>query len=75
MNRQRRGGKGKNSNNTFEAVMRTKTMLELKCPGVVSCANLLAIAARDLVTMTGALLPALPLPQGRALPLPDLVRR
>ncbi|KAJ1258786.1 hypothetical protein BS78_10G101800 [Paspalum vaginatum] len=47
----------------FEAVTRAKTALELVCPGVVSCADVLAIAARDLVTMTGG--PFYPLRLGR----------
>ncbi|KAF0903191.1 hypothetical protein E2562_025766 [Oryza meyeriana var. granulata] len=47
----------------FEAVARAKAALELECPGVVSCADLLAVAARDLVTMTGG--PFYPLRLGR----------
>ncbi|RLN12815.1 peroxidase 31-like [Panicum miliaceum] len=47
----------------FEAVTRAKTALELECPGAVSCADVLAIAARDLVAMTGA--PSYPLRLGR----------
>ncbi|KAK9272006.1 hypothetical protein L1049_002375 [Liquidambar formosana] len=37
----------------FDVVVRAKTALELACPGVVSCADILAVAARDLVTMVG----------------------
>ncbi|KAA8529521.1 hypothetical protein F0562_033680 [Nyssa sinensis] len=37
----------------FDLVTRAKTALELQCPGIVSCADILAIAARDLVTMVG----------------------
>ncbi|KAI3433098.1 Peroxidase [Psidium guajava] len=37
----------------FEVVTRAKTALELECPGIVSCADILALAARDLVTMVG----------------------
>ncbi|KAL6983612.1 peroxidase [Sarracenia purpurea var. burkii] len=37
----------------FDVVMRAKTVLELDCPGIVSCADILALAARDLVTMVG----------------------
>jgi peroxidase len=47
----------------FEAVTRAKTALELECPGAVSCADVLAIAARDLVVMTGG--PSYPLRLGR----------
>ncbi|CAL5037769.1 unnamed protein product [Urochloa decumbens] len=47
----------------FEAVVRAKTALELACPGAVSCADVLAIATRDLVTMTGG--PFYPLRLGR----------
>ncbi|PUZ61531.1 hypothetical protein GQ55_4G283500 [Panicum hallii var. hallii] len=47
----------------FEAVTRAKTALELECPGVVSCADVLAIAARDLVAMMGG--PSYPLRLGR----------
>ncbi|CAE6190663.1 unnamed protein product [Arabidopsis arenosa] len=37
----------------FDIVTRIKTALELSCPGVVSCADILAQATRDLVTMVG----------------------
>ncbi|CAN6585294.1 unnamed protein product [Malus baccata var. baccata] len=37
----------------FEVVVRAKTALELTCPGIVSCADILAEATRDLVTMVG----------------------
>ncbi|PKA63088.1 Peroxidase 11 [Apostasia shenzhenica] len=37
----------------FEIVDRIKNQLEGECPGVVSCADLLAIAARDAVTLAG----------------------
>ncbi|KAL1200632.1 Peroxidase 41 [Cardamine amara subsp. amara] len=37
----------------FDLVIRIKTALELTCPGVVSCADILAQATRDLVTMVG----------------------
>ncbi|KAL6605873.1 hypothetical protein ACP70R_041526 [Stipagrostis hirtigluma subsp. patula] len=47
----------------FEAVTRAKTALELECPGVVSCADVLAVAARVLVVMTGG--PLYPLRLGR----------
>lgn len=41
------------SADAFEVVTRAKTTLELTCPGIVSCADILAEAARDLVTMAG----------------------
>ncbi|PWA47267.1 peroxidase superfamily protein [Artemisia annua] len=37
----------------FDVVVRAKTALELACPGVVSCADILAVATRNLVTMMG----------------------
>lgn len=47
----------------FDAVVRAKLALELECPGVVSCADILALASRALVTMTGG--PRYPVPLGR----------
>lgn len=37
----------------FDLVVRAKTALELSCPGIVSCADILAQATRDLITMVG----------------------
>lgn len=37
----------------FDLVVRAKSALELSCPGVVSCADILAVAARDLTTIVG----------------------
>ncbi|KAI3474852.1 hypothetical protein Pfo_030163 [Paulownia fortunei] len=37
----------------FDVIVRAKTALELTCPGVVSCADILAVATRNLVVMMG----------------------
>ncbi|KAG6383939.1 hypothetical protein SASPL_156271 [Salvia splendens] len=47
----------------FDVVVRAKTALELACPGVVSCADILAVATRNLVVMTGG--PFYPVKLGR----------
>ncbi|CAD6260618.1 unnamed protein product [Miscanthus lutarioriparius] len=47
----------------FDAVGRAKAALESACPGVVSCADVLALAARDLVAILGG--PRFPVALGR----------
>lgn len=47
----------------FDLVIRAKTALELQCPGIVSCSDILAEATRDLVTMVGG--PFYPIRLGR----------
>ncbi|KAL0922253.1 hypothetical protein M5K25_006224 [Dendrobium thyrsiflorum] len=47
----------------FDAIVRAKASLELQCPGIVSCADILAIATRDLVSMLGG--PFYPIRLGR----------
>ncbi|CAN6268153.1 unnamed protein product [Urochloa humidicola] len=48
---------------SFDAVTRAKAALESACPGVVSCADILALAARDLVGILGG--PRFPVALGR----------
>ncbi|XP_059282323.1 peroxidase 25 [Lycium barbarum] len=47
----------------FEVIDNAKTQLETSCPGVVSCADILALAARDAVDLSGG--PSWGVPTGR----------
>ncbi|TVU40208.1 hypothetical protein EJB05_13659, partial [Eragrostis curvula] len=47
----------------YEVVDRIKAKLDKACPGVVSCADTLALAARDSIRLTKG--PFIPLPTGR----------
>lgn len=37
----------------FDLIVRAKTALELSCPGIVSCSDIVVLATRDLITMVG----------------------
>ncbi|KAJ6728514.1 PEROXIDASE 19 [Salix koriyanagi] len=47
----------------FQTVSKAKALVESRCPGVVSCADILAIAARDYVHLAGG--PYYPVKKGR----------
>ncbi|XP_026664471.1 peroxidase 3-like [Phoenix dactylifera] len=47
----------------FDFIDRVKTLIEAECPGVVSCADILALVARDSVIVTGG--PFWNVPTGR----------
>eukprot|EP01018_Ginkgo_biloba_P007562 Gb_11098 [translate_table: standard] len=36
----------------FDAITRAKTAVEAKCPGIVSCADIISITTRDLILLT-----------------------
>lgn len=41
------------SGDAFDIISKIKSTLELKCPGIVSCSDIIAQATRDLVKMVG----------------------
>ncbi|XP_047334726.1 peroxidase 3-like [Impatiens glandulifera] len=47
----------------FDFIDRVKRLLEAECPGIVSCADVLALVARDAVVVTGG--PSWKVPTGR----------
>ncbi|XP_076917074.1 peroxidase 19-like [Bidens hawaiensis] len=47
----------------YDVIEKAKALVEKKCPGVVSCADILAIAARDYVHLAGG--PYYPVKKGR----------
>ncbi|CAH1414435.1 unnamed protein product [Lactuca virosa] len=47
----------------FDFIDRLKSLLEAECPGIVSCADIVALAARDSIVLTGG--PTWRVPTGR----------
>ncbi|KAL9996929.1 putative peroxidase [Helianthus debilis subsp. tardiflorus] len=47
----------------FDFIDRLKSLLEAECPGIVSCADIIALAARDSISITGG--PSWKVPTGR----------
>ncbi|GJV69468.1 peroxidase 3-like protein [Tanacetum coccineum] len=47
----------------FDFIDRLKSLLEAACPGIVSCADIIALAARDSIVVTGG--PSWKVPTGR----------
>ncbi|TVU34015.1 hypothetical protein EJB05_15836 [Eragrostis curvula] len=60
---EKRSNPNKDSARGFEVIDEIKSALEAACPGIVSCADILALVARDSVVMTGG--PGWIVPLGR----------
>ncbi|KAL5972771.1 hypothetical protein ACLOJK_039577 [Asimina triloba] len=62
-NRAEKNSKPNNSLRGFHFIDRLKRLLESACPGIVSCADILSLAARDAIVVTGG--PFWRVPTGR----------
>ncbi|KAK2398330.1 peroxidase [Trifolium repens] len=62
-NKAEKDGPANISLHAFYVIENAKKALEAICPGVVSCADILALAARDAVTLSGG--PSWEVPKGR----------
>ncbi|XP_043719896.1 peroxidase 72-like [Telopea speciosissima] len=60
---EKRSNPNKNSIRGFKLIDEIKSALEKECPGTVSCADIIAIAARDSTVLTGG--PSWEVPLGR----------